>query len=83
MIRSVWIFQNIGAVEISKEGQGFLFRKIMQFRETENLARAVIFPRFIHRISVGKFGRREIIMFIQVGDDFFKVDGLRGGFELV
>ena len=82
MIRSVWIFQNIDAVEISKEGQGFLFRKIMQFRETENLARAVIFTRLIHRISVGEFCGREMVMLIDVGDDVLESDGFGRGLEL-
>ena len=82
-VAALGIFQYISSVEIPEQRQRFLFVKPLQLCKTENLTRAVIFPRFIHRSSVPEFRRHEIVMFINIGNHFFKVDGFGGGFELV
>ena len=76
------IFQHIRPVEIPEQRQPFLFIQPFQLCKTENLARAVVFPRFIHRIAVGKFCGCEMVMLVDVGDDVFKVYSFGEGFEL-
>ena len=55
VVAALRIFQHIRPVEIPEQRQRFLFIQPFQLCKRENLARAVIFARFIHLFSVGNF----------------------------
>lgn len=78
VVGSLRILQHIDAVIVPEEGEGLGLVQTLKFGEGENLAAAVVLSGFVDRGTVGEAGRGEVVVGVNVGDDFWEVDGLRG-----